>query len=169
MFKTADVYRIVTVNLKSCECCGHKLSWSLISSDNYEEIDEHFHDRTLVCVNRECEQYDVDTKLLITDMPLPDKKDQSFFAKPFVRSRKLRKKNQLRGKLTIPRRLIRFFAKLGLKLQKKYPAYNDLEYEKQQKGKVHLYNEEAINDLVSGYYNDVKNYPEEGVDYSYDD
>jgi hypothetical protein len=155
MFDTARVSKVVAENMMRCPHCTHRLSWSLIRSNDFEEIDEKFHDRTLVCVNKECEEYDIDTKVLITDMPLPSEKDRRFFAKPFVRSRKLRRKNQIEGKGTIPRRLIRFFTNLGIKLPRKRDVYPDLEYEKQAKGKTTFYNEEAIEDLR--YYDERQN------------
>ncbi|MDB5254936.1 MAG: hypothetical protein JWL92_312 [Candidatus Nomurabacteria bacterium] len=155
MFNTGRVYKVVAKNMVQCKHCDHKLSWTPIRSDDFEEIDEHFHDRTLICINKNCEEYRVDTKMLITDMPLPSEKDRKFFAAPFVRSRLLRKKNQIEGKQTIPRRLIRYFSNLGIKLPRKTDAYTDLEHEKQQKGKVHLYNEEAIESLL--YHDERQN------------
>lgn len=155
LFNTARVYRSVAEHWPHCSQCKSRLFWSKIQSNNFEVIDEEFHNRSLVCGNKDCSEYRIDTKLYVTDIQLPNAADQKFFVGPFKRSQKTRHRNRIKRKGTIPRRLIRYWTKLGIKLETKNAVYHDLDWEKKQKGKVHLYNEEAIEDLL--YYDEREN------------
>jgi hypothetical protein len=146
---TARVYREVAIHWPTCTCCKEKMFWSKVMSDDFEVIDEQFHNRIVVCKNELCENYYLDINFPVTQIALPVEKDRKFFAKPFERNQRIRTKNRVHGTQTIPRRLIRFFKKLGINLpvkKKTYSVYNDTEYEKQQKGKF-LYNEEVPDDV----------------------
>jgi hypothetical protein len=148
LFATARVYRERAIHWDACTCCNQKLFWSRIQSDDFEVIDEQFHNRTLVCGNKQCQQYGIDTGVLVTEMKMPNESDRKYFAAPFERAQKTRKRNRIEGKQTIPRRLIRFWSKLGIKLPRTAvpnTIYSDTDYERIQKGKF-IYNEEFPDD-----------------------
>ena len=128
---TARIYKEKVIHWPHCPECKKMLFWQELFtySDSEQEIaNEQFPLRYVVCRNPKCSKSYEKPTMLITDIVLPDEKDNVFFAAPFKRYAKKRARDIANNIFTISRRLWSWLHKHGITVHRRRP-YDDLENE----------------------------------------